>query len=146
MGEKKWGALFRLKKVLRKFTVLLRLHLARRLPSHRLRSSAFGDRTVRPRPVPPPQPLPPPPPPPPPPPSYGIIEYDVDDSRPPMTQSYEIVEDDVDERAQKFIDDFRSRLWLERQISRQLRYYYRSSSSETEYEDGSPPSPRSSIR
>lgn len=126
MAQKKSPLLFRLKKSAIKLTAFLRLCVARRQNSRRLRSFGSDDRTV------------------------GLRSF-LEDERivenrsvrkleRASSASYVNFEDDVDKRSQIFIDKFLRQLRLERQISLQLRYC-RVNSSETESEEKSPPYP-----
>ncbi|KAG6596691.1 hypothetical protein SDJN02_09405, partial [Cucurbita argyrosperma subsp. argyrosperma] len=126
MAQKKSPLLFRLKKSAIKLTAFLRLCVARRQNSRRLRSFGSDDRTA------------------------GLRSF-LEDERivenrsvrkleRASSASYVNFEDDVDKRSQIFIDKFLRQLRLERQISLQLRYC-RVNSSETESEEKSPPYP-----
>lgn len=131
MAERKSPMVFRLKKTWSKLTAFLRLPLARRRPSRRLRSFGREHRTLGLR-------------------TFLEDETIVQNSTVRRLERVSSLnygrnsEDDVDTRAQVFIDNFRRHLFLERQISLRLRYC-RTNSSESEYDERSPSPPCSSI-
>ncbi|KAG8491128.1 hypothetical protein CXB51_014290 [Gossypium anomalum] len=118
MGRENWSVMGRLKRAVKQINSLLRFNLTkwrsscflRSLSTRRLPTLSFNDRLRL----------------------HGCImdeeeEEEESNKKGPVralhrTTSYASADDDVDQRAELFISNFRRQLWLERQVSLQLRY------------------------
>ncbi|MBA0626513.1 hypothetical protein Godav_004169 [Gossypium davidsonii] len=118
MGRENWSVMGRLKRAVKQINSLLRFNLTkwrfscflRSLSTRRRPTLSFNDRLGL----------------------HGCIvdeeeEEEESNKKGPVralhrTTSYASADDDVDQRAELFISNFRRQLWLERQVSLQLRY------------------------
>ncbi|KAK8597398.1 hypothetical protein V6N13_094810 [Hibiscus sabdariffa] len=108
MGREKWSVIGRLKKAVKQINSLLCLNLTKWrlacfLKSRRRLSLSFNDRIGLP----------------------GCIQDEDESSERALHRAASygaVAEDDVDQRAEIFISNFRRQLWLERQVSLEIRY------------------------
>ncbi|XVF35741.1 hypothetical protein REPUB_Repub18cG0172400 [Reevesia pubescens] len=116
MGREKWSVMERLKKAVKKINSLLRLNLTKWRVSCFLKSAStrrglslsFNDRLGL----------------------HACIDHQDEQSNQRANSvralqrvaSYGAADDDVDQRAELFISNFRRQLWLEKQVSLELRY------------------------
>ncbi|XWS72827.1 hypothetical protein CRYUN_Cryun02cG0073800 [Craigia yunnanensis] len=112
MGRENWSVMGRLKKAVKKINSLLRLNLTKwriscflkTASGRRQRSLSFNDRLGL----------------------HGCIEDGESNQRGSVRALQRVTsyaaDDDVDKRAELFISNFRRQLWLERQVSLELRY------------------------
>ncbi|XVE97261.1 hypothetical protein REPUB_Repub03eG0004900 [Reevesia pubescens] len=113
MGRENWSVMGRLKKAVKKINSLLRLNLTKwsiscflkSASSRRQLSLSFNDRLGL----------------------HGCIEDEDQINERGSVRALQRVtsygaDDDVDKRAELFISNFRRQLWLEKQVSLQLRY------------------------